>query len=291
MNSFRLYLNKQLLVETGGDPANPPVTIEELDATQDPIWKFDDRDFIERIGFMPATVHNWSAPFDGQWADDEGNPTATYENNVRTLEWFRSYAEKYDPDRVAAFTQSMTSNVNSTWPFLTNRLGFAADGMWRLVDLQTYAPDVQYDIIDFPYPEGYGKEQACWINGNFNVIPTQSKHPDEAWEFIKWLTGYGNEETVADLLIEGGWIPTSQKITDQPRYQAFMDEIPQRRGYVDLFNSPNTQITPLLPAQQYYWDRLAAAEERVLRLTKSPKDALETVQDEVTRELSKVIKE
>lgn len=291
MNSFRLFVNTGLMKQVGLDPAQLPTTIQELDAIQEGMWAFNDRGFIERIGFMPGGLTQWAPSFDGQWADANGNPTATYENNVRVLEWFRTYAEKYDPNRVAAFNQSMTSNVNSAWPFMTDRLGFARDGMWRLIDLQSYAPDVEYTVIDLPYPEGYGKEQACWVNGNYNIIPTDSAHPDEAWEFIKWLTGYQNEEWAAQMLVKGGWIPASPKITEQPAYQAYMDEIPERRGYVELFNSPNTQITPLLPAQQYYWDRLATAEERVLRLIDTPLSALETAQEEIERELGKVVKQ
>lgn len=73
MNSFRLFVNTKLVQQTGGDPKNLPKTIEELDAVQEPIWQFNDRDFVERIGFMPGGLTQWSAPFAGQWADADGD--------------------------------------------------------------------------------------------------------------------------------------------------------------------------------------------------------------------------
>ncbi len=287
MNTFMLFYNKDVFKEVGLDPEQPPTTTQELDAIQDKLWKIDDRGFIQRVGFMPGWLWQWSTAFGGQWADKDGNPTATNENNLKTLEWFQSYAKKYDPKKIAAFNKSMSSNVNAAWPFLSGKQVFAVDGMWRLIDLKNYAPNLNYGIVPLPYPEGSGKPNASWVNGNYNIIPAKAKHPKEAWEFIKWLTGYGNEAWAAKMLPKGGWIPPSPKITEQPDYQAFMDEIPVRRKFVELMGSENVQITPVIPVQQYYWDRAGSAEEAVMNGKKTPKQALEDLQKEVEKEIAK----
>ncbi|MCR2823062.1 ABC transporter substrate-binding protein [Lederbergia panacisoli] len=289
MNSFMLYYNKDVFKEVGLDPENPPKTIQELDALQDKLWKMDDRGFIERIGFMPGWLTQWYTAFGGQWVDEEGNPTATNEKNLETLKWFESYAKKYDPKKIASFQKSLESNTtNSTWPFLTGKTVFSVDGMWRLLDLQNYAPDLDYGVAPLPYPEIDGKPNASWINGNYNIIPEGAKHPEEAWKFILWLTGYKNEEWAGNMLAKGGWIPASPKITEQAGYQSYLDEIPYRNGFVDLFNSENVQITPVIPVQQYYWDRIGAAEESVMTGSKSPEEALENVQKEIEKEIEKI---
>ncbi|MGN7165554.1 ABC transporter substrate-binding protein [Paenibacillus cellulositrophicus] len=287
MNTLAMYYNKDILKEEGFDPEKPPTTIQELDAMQDKLWKLDKRGFIQRVGYMPSGLTQWSTAFGGKWADEDGKPTATDPNNLATLEWFQSYAKKYDPTKVAAFNKSMSSNVNSAWSFLSGKQVFAMDGMWRLEDLKNYAPDLQYGIMTLPYPEGTGKPNATWVNGNFNIIPEKAKHPKEAWEFILWLTGYHNEDWAAQMLTKGGWIPPSPKITEKQAYQDFMNEIPARKTFVDLLGSPNAKITPVIPVQQYYWDRAAKAEESVMTGNKDPKQALENLQKEVEEEIAK----
>ncbi|MBW7453027.1 ABC transporter substrate-binding protein [Paenibacillus sepulcri] len=287
MNTFAMLYNKDVLEAEGFDPEKPPLTVQELDAMQDKLWKTDDRGFIQRVGFMPSWLTQWTAPFGGSWADAEGNPTATDPNNLAALEWFQSYAEKFDPTKVAAFNKSNTSNVNAAWPFLSGKQVFAVDGMWRLVDLQKYAPDLKYGVTPLPYPVENGKPNATWVNGNYNIIPAKAKHPKEAWEFILWLTGYHNEEWAASMLSKGGWIPASPKITEQQPYQDYLNEIPARRSFVDLLSSENAVITPLIPDQQYYWDRAVKAEEDVMTGKKDPKKALEDLQKEIENEISK----
>lgn len=63
---------------------------------------------------------------------------------------------------------------------------------------------MDYGVYPLPYPEATGKENADLIGGNFNIIPAKAKHSKEAWEFIKWLTGYQNEEWAAGMLAKGG---------------------------------------------------------------------------------------
>jgi multiple sugar transport system substrate-binding protein len=287
MNTFALFYNKDVLKEEGYDPEKPPLTTQELDSMQGKLWKMDKRGFIDRIGFMPSWLTQWTTPFGGSWADAQGNPTATDPNNLATLEWFHSYAKKFDPTKVAAFNKSMSSNVNSAWPFLSAKQVFAVDGMWRLLDLKNYAPNLKYGITPLPYPEGTGKPNATWVNGNYNIIPQKAKHPKEAWEFILWLTGYKNEAWAAQMLTKGGWIPASPKITEQQAYQDYLKEIPARKTFVDLLGSENAVITPVIPEQQFYWDRATKAEESVMTGKKEPKQALEDLQKEVLDEIAK----
>ncbi|MCR2821474.1 ABC transporter substrate-binding protein [Lederbergia panacisoli] len=289
MDAFAMFYNKDVFKEVGLDPENPPKTIEELDAMQDQLWKMDSRGLIDRVGFMPGGITLWGPAFGSQWADADGNITATHENNLQALQWFESYTKKYDPMKVASFNKSMGDNtINSTWPFLGEKTVFDVDGMWRLLDLEKYAPDLDYGVIPLPYPEDNGKPNSSWVGGNYNIIPKGAKHPEEAWEFILWLTGYKNEDWAGEMLPKGGWIPASPKITETAGYQDFMNEIPARKVFVDLFNSDNVQITPVIPVQQYYWDRLESAEESVMTGKSTSEKALEEVQKEVEKEMQKV---
>ncbi|SHE37033.1 carbohydrate ABC transporter substrate-binding protein, CUT1 family [Caldanaerobius fijiensis DSM 17918] len=291
MNDFMMFYNKKIFEEVGLDPNKPPQTIEELDSMQAKMWKYDSRGMIQRIGFFPG----WWALWDTAFGGNEGyNPntdkfTFTDPQNVKVMEWFQSYSKKYDISKVDAFNKSNSNTLNNLWPFLSGRVAFAVDGMWRLIDIQKYAPDLQYGVIPLPYPKDGGKPNASWINGNFNIIPKGTKHPKEAVQFVLWLTGYKNEQVAAkDILPPGGWLPASPKIAEEPDYQKWVAQIPERKKFVDLMSSPNLQITPVIPVQQYMSDRIGNAEDLVKHLKKQPLQAMIDLQKEVEAEYQKV---
>ncbi|AEE97712.1 ABC transporter substrate-binding protein [Mahella australiensis] len=295
MNVFMLWWNKDIFKEAGLDPDKPPETIEELDAIQSKLWKINDRGIVERVGFFPGGWNFWMPPFGGDIYDEQNDKvTPTNQNIVKMFEWFQSYVKPkeqggkgYDIQKVDAFNKSSASRENAMQPWLIGKQAIWTNGMWILEDIKNYNPDLNYGVASYPYPKDGGKPNSSWINGNFNVIPANAKHPKEAWEFIKWLAGYGAEADAAKILPKGGWIPVSPKVTEQPEYQKFLDEVPVRRQFVDLMSSENVQITPVLPYQQYLSDRMAQAETRVLHNEQTPLEALQQVEQEVTKEAAK----
>lgn len=292
MNDDLLYYNKSIMKEVGLDPNKPPTTIEELDSMQAKMWKYDSRGMVERMGYFPSWWASWDTAFGGDQGYDSNTKQFTFstnENNKKVFEWFQSYSKKYDIKKVDSFNSSNSNTLNNLWPFLNGKVGFAVDGMWRLTDLEKYAPDLQYGVVPLPYPKDYGKPNASWVNGNFNIIPKGTKHPKEALEFALWLSGYKNEKVAAkDILPPGGWLPASPKIAEQADYQKWEKENPYRKDYVNLLSSPNLQITPILPIQQYMSDRISSAETNVLHLKKTPEKALSDLQNEVIKEQKRV---
>ncbi|WP_135553695.1 ABC transporter substrate-binding protein [Paenibacillus cymbidii] len=285
MDAHAMIYNKDIFKAAGLDPEKPPVTIEELDAMQDKLWQKDDRGFIQRIGYMPNNIRSWNPSFDGHWVDEAGNPTATNEHNLKLFQWFQSYAKKYDATKLAAFKNSLKESGGSTNPFFSGKQAIIIDGMWALPDIKKYAPNMNYGVAPMPYPAGYGKANADLSDGNFNMIPSKAKHPEEAWQFVKWMSGYGNEKYAANMLTQGGWIPASPKIAVQPDYQAFINEIPVRKIFVDTLGSKNAKPLPGIAKGMYYSDRIKAAEEAVMTLAKTPEKALQDLQAEIEKEI------
>lgn len=159
--------------------------------------------------------------------------------------------------------------------------------IWKIVDAKKYAPNMNFGVAPLPYPEG-GKPNATYVWGNYNIIPTNSKHPKEAWEFVKWMSGYGNEEWFGKQFAKiGGWNTVSPKVTAVKEFQDFMKEVPARKQLMELMSSENAQIFPTMPDQAYYGDRIDVAEQSVMSGQATAKQALEKVQQEIEKEIKR----
>ena len=285
-----IFWNKDLFKEVGLDPEKFPATIEELDSVESKFWKYDSKGLIERTGFIPTWLYVWAPAFGGKFVDDNNNPTPNDKGLLNTLKWFESFVttKGYSMEKIDAFNTSLANNTQSVNPFLTGKSAFTVDGVWLLTDIQKYAADMNYGIASLPYPSDGGKPNANIIMADFDVISKGAKHPEEAFEFIKWMVGYGgNEEAAGELMATGGNIPVSQKVVDSSAYKSYLDEIPARHEFMKGLNSENNTTYPTLTYGSYYIDRLLAAEERVMHGTQTAEEALNQVADEVAKEAAK----
>jgi multiple sugar transport system substrate-binding protein len=116
------------------------------------------------------------------------------------------------------------------------------------------------------------------VNGNYNEIPSGSKHPKQAFEFIAWMSGYDNAAWAAKAYPVGGWVPNSPQITKQPAYQKFLNQEPLRREFVNVMLNPHNEITPATPVDQLFDTTLGNDVTAVLEGKKTPIQALQDVQ-------------
>jgi multiple sugar transport system substrate-binding protein len=289
LNAFALLMNADMMREAGLDPENPPRSTAELDAAAAQMFRNDSRGKLDRVGFLPTGLHHWSAVFGGEFYDPEsGRITANHPRIVEALEWMVSYSRKYDVNKIVSFRAGLTQQIGDTYPFIRRKFALLQDGQWRVEDLRKFAPKMEYRVTPLPYPPG-GREKACHVNGNFLIIPRGAKRAREALEFAQFWAGWKNEAVAAEMVTWGGWIPASPSLTRQPAYEKYLRENPRFQTFLDVVASPNVRITPVIPVQAYYWDRLQAAEDAALRMQKTPRQALDDVTYEVQRELDKVL--
>lgn len=298
MNAWALYYNPRHFREAGLDPNRPPRTIAELDSAAEKLFRFRSDHSIERLGFLPGNLLHWSAVFGGRWLDPVTHrPQATHPQTIAALAWMQSYGKKYDINRIVQFQSGLASQFEADWPFLTGKISMVEDGQWRVTQIAQYAPkDFEYRVCPLPSPDG--NKLACWSNGNFMIIPRGAKNPRGAWEFMKFWTGWtgGDDPDLqragarsAEFYVWGGWLPAGRTIPTQPAYQEYMARYPAFRTFVDLIQSPDVQVTPQVPVQQFFLDRLGANVEAVMRGRKSPEAALQTVERETQEELRRVL--
>ncbi len=228
-----LVYNRDWFREAGLDPDDPPSNWDELTDYVDRLTVDDDGDCrFDRFGFY-LPVFTASGPLNIwmvlQWSTflwqaggdiiDEGQTEALYAQpaGVRALNYWKDlYVSMQRP----AF--SMPHDAM----FVSGRVAMIMDGPWDLPRLHEAAP-FEWAIAPLPAgPEG----QVTYLAGEQLAIFRQSRHPDEAWTFIKWIL---QPEIQAFFSAESGYLPVRRSSLNLPAYQAHLEQDWALRAFID----------------------------------------------------------
>ena len=189
--NFPLFYNRTVLADSGLDPDEPPVTLDDLSAMSDKILR-QDGGRVTQIGTMPWNYYGYSNSLytigfaHGATFVSADNRTVTTESPevVTALEWICDFA-----DRMGG-----AGSVAVTPPgFALPVLGTGNVGLMPMTagDANNLAQNSDIDLgsAPFPYAEGAGSPgSATWIGGWNMFIPSDAADPDAAWDFIRWVT-------------------------------------------------------------------------------------------------------
>lgn len=269
-----LYYNADVLAE---HHLEPPRTIAQLDHAATTIAP-PQAGPRARYGYLPdpRRLWSWGIVFGGQFYDPQsGRVTADSSPVVAALDWMASYSRRYGADQVARFRKGDQALPGAAFPLLEGRYAMIMDGQWRVAEIAAVQDAAkkrgervpQYGVVPLPPPNG-GVANAGWVNGNFFVVPRGAKNPRGAWAFMKFWSGFGGHEAeAARTCAGGGWIPASQQVVDQPRFQEYLASYPLFRTFVELAGSPHQVPTPHVPGAQFFQDEvIRAAEDAIFKL-------------------------
>jgi multiple sugar transport system substrate-binding protein len=149
-------------------------------------------------------------------------------------------------------------------------------------------PVDQYAVCPLPAPAG-GRQNGGWVNGYFFVVPRGAKNSAGAWEFMKFWSGVGGHEAeAAEICATGGWIPVSQNVVDQPRFQQYLREQPLFAEFVALAASENQFPIPAIPGAPFFNREIKSVGARAMADENAlPQELLDRatvrIQDQVNR--------
>ena len=226
--------NKTLFEEAGLDPERPPQTWEELrDYSQRLTVDRDGDGRNEQIGFFvpavsssgpqgPYMMWQWT-PFLWQAGGYLVNEEQTdilwdEEAGVAALSLWSSI---YETQNQRTFTAEDPLTVMAS-----QQIAMMLDGPWNLPRYESLFSRFDWGIAMLP--EGPEK-RATVVAGEYLAIFKQSKHPEAAWEFVKWMI---QPEIQAFWSKESGYLPIRKSVVDVPEYQAFLDENPAQAVFV-----------------------------------------------------------
>ncbi len=283
LNVSAFMWNKGAFKEAGLDPDTPPENIQELDEYTEKLTEYSKSGKLKRLGFDPVISHIYCYIFGGKlWDTETGEITANDPGNIKAYEWLASYYSKYDLKTKRIFQAGWGDVFSPLNPFLRNEIAMKEGSQWEILVAEKYAkPSFEYGISYFPSPD-YGRDDVCNVSGSFWVIPTASKNPEEAFDFLKWLTSPEQSAEFSAALYN---IPPVKEALESPVFKKIVDE--KMQIYIDLLTNGFVYTFPMLPIGQTYLSELTQALADVQLGNKSAREALDYVQERITEELNK----
>jgi multiple sugar transport system substrate-binding protein len=140
-------------------------------------------------------------------------------------------------DQVFGFYQSLYDN--GYFPrsslqgnaFLYDVIATEFTGPWNIAYLENNAPAaLRYDFAPVPVPDDYEGDVYSYGDHKNIVIFSTTKHPEESWEFVKYLT---TKEADYKLLSFARQIPVRKNLLDDPGFEAFFRENPMLARFAE----------------------------------------------------------
>ena len=159
--------------------------------------KFDAEGRVEQYGFYAWAWQNFVYAFGGRLVDNVKNPTTCLLDSKESIEGLRFYADLINKYRVHPTPTAMTSLAMGVQAmFMTERLAMFSSGIWETPGLHKIDA-FEWDVVMFPKgPKGV---RAFGTGGSGYCILNQTKHPKEAFEVIKALSGRDGQIMLAKI--------------------------------------------------------------------------------------------
>ncbi|NIA13674.1 MAG: extracellular solute-binding protein [Nitrospiraceae bacterium] len=278
-----LYYNKDLLDKYAAelisigcvdpdDPTKPgpPRTWAQLKQCAEIMTEYDEKGRLKQVGFIPNFGNSWLYIYGwlngGRFMSEDGL-TCTL-NSPEIVDALVYMTEIYDlmggAKAVTAFQSTLqTGDLD---PFLSGKVAMKIDGNPFVNSIANQRRDLRFGIAMAPAPEG--RQPLGWCGGWCWVIPKGARHPEEAWQFAKYLASRRAFEVRADASRQaaraGGnvFIPTISAridITEWAMAHYLYDDptIDEKfksavRVFVDAM--PYSKYRPVTPVGQLLWN-------------------------------------
>jgi ABC-type glycerol-3-phosphate transport system substrate-binding protein len=243
-----LYYNKKLLAAAGY--SSPPKTMSELAAMAKKLTVRNPDGSLKTVGFMPTeeyyenTPQNYAPAFGATWLTPDGKSNLAADPAWSAyLRWQKDLVDWYGYNNVVKFQRSLGDEFEAQNPFQVGKVAMAIDGEWRTAMIAEQAPKLDYGTAPVPVSDDRAdKYGGGYITGTIIGIPRGSKHPDAAWELVKFLTT--NTDSLVTLANAIHNVPSTI-----PALAAAKDLTADEhfRTFVDIFRNPNTRSSPASP--------------------------------------------
>lgn len=287
--NFAFFWNKEVFKEAGVLDQGSPKTIEDLDRMSRLLTKTDAGGRITRIGSFPwnvfgnaNSIFTWGWAFGGEFYDEKaGRITCGDDPKIlKALEWMKSYADEYGFVNISSFAEGFGDQQDT--PFLRGKIAMAAGHVSNVKLFKKFAPNLEYGAVPMPYPAEMGSDHSAWMGGWCLSIPRGSRHPEESFEFIKWICT--NEEAGRSEIETTGTFPGYK---NSPAFAVVKGDEKLEIFYDVLKNTRHQR--PVMPAQAFYMGALDRAVSDVLNGLATPQEALQKAQRETQKELDRVM--
>ncbi|MNX65094.1 Cyclodextrin-binding protein precursor [compost metagenome] len=281
LSNLVVYVNSDLLKEAGRALPGPNWTMDEMRALARSLTRDTDRDgvfdtfgvsFDKRPLFWMPYV--WSAGGD-MFSADLARSTLAEPEAVAALQ---AYADT-QRGMQAAPNETQTGNAPMAQLFAQGKLAMFVSGRWSVPGFRKNLT-FNWDVL--PFPRGKAGSVVD-VDASGWAIARSSRHPEAAWELVKFLASRKSSETFA----AGGLIvPARRDVAESPRYldptqapkgaRAFVEAIATGRpmrtppNWNEVANELDQQLEPLWAGREPAAPVLKRAAARIDELLRQP---------------------
>ena len=270
VHTLLLMYNKKMFSDAG--IAAPPTTMSDLQADIAKLTKADSSGKITQLGMRSPDYITLAYAFGGKWYDDQGNPTPDDPGNLAALHfWVDNVVKKYGADPIKKFESGYGEYASAQNPFYTGKVAMTLDGEWQPVFIKQYAPNLDWGVVAIPYPANQATlAGATQLTSSMFFIPKNAPHKQEAWTFLKYLTG---KDAMTQFSHALGNLPARTSLLGDPTY----NDIPQFNTWLDSLKSPNLRIFASLPSTAAYQKDLGDEFQLIANLQDTPEAGMAKV--------------
>lgn len=279
VDTFMMFYNKDMLAEAGY--TEPPKTWSEFSETCQAVTKTDANGDYTSVGFIPdypwVTVPLIPYAFGASLYDFETDTvTADSPKMIEAMEFKKSmYSGFYDTQKILKFKSGFGQYQSTEHPFFTGDVAFSFEGEWFPTFISEYAPDMNWGVAPLPLPDENPEQANAFLQSGMLVIPKASKHKEEAYTFIEWLT---SDACQVELCAVKGNLPSTYSGLSN---DSLFERAPSLIPFAEMTKLENVEALPALPFMGEYQNAMVVIEESVLTGEMSPQDALEKVVTEI----------
>jgi multiple sugar transport system substrate-binding protein len=245
---------------------------------------------IERLGMrLPNWLWEyfaWIANFGGEiWDVNAGQPTPDHPGVLAALNDLVAQVKQYGADNLLRWSSGLGAGEGAQNPWLAGNAVMQISGDWTGQSIFDFFPDWKYGeqynaAAPPPAPAGKraGESAIAWWSWPW-VIPSGTKYPDWSWEVLRYYLSTEYQ------------IAVRAKFKEMPVRKSMIND--QRLGHPwikaarEIINGQRrlTTMMPMNPVAAEYSNLLGEAIDGVLRLNRTPEEAMTQVKTETLQKL------
>jgi len=291
-----LFYNKIPFREVGLDPEKPPLTLDDVRAYSEKLFKVDGSGNVVRSGisldiqawYLDLTLAEHGDLYVNNNNGRDGRATEAVFNGPTGQAFFRWWDEMVD----SGLAFNVGRNVSGADTFMAVAAGRAAmtvgssQALRSLLDvLEAGVQGVEMGVGPFPGVAGGTGEPGIFSRALWIMNKRPEAEQQAAWQFVRWLA---EPEQQAELFAGSGYLPVRVSAYDLEPSRQVLAKYPYYQVPVDLFvGTPSTpaKLGPRIGPFSKVREIVAQALEEMVVGGKDPVQALDDAAERATKEL------